>query len=186
MATDSDADAIVGEIKGAFATCGHLDYGENINMQEHMLQTACLAESEGADDRLIVAALLHDYGHLICNMPNNTFAAGADNYHERIGAEAMSGWFDEDIVNAVRMHVDAKRYLCARNPKYMENLSAASRLTLAVQGGPMNEEEMREFELDKGHRMALRVRIYDDLGKRSAMKRPELDHYLPKIRACLR
>ena len=183
MATD--ADAAVQEIADAFAACGHLDYGESISVQEHMLQTAYLAEKDGANDELIVAALLHDYGHLICNMPNNTFSVGENNYHEEIGANAISGWFNEDIVNAVRLHVNAKRYLCAANPKYMEKLSEASKITLTIQGGPMNIAERREFEQREGHKMALRVRVYDDQGKLPEMERPDLDHYFPKIRACL-
>jgi len=185
MVTERDADNCIAEILHAFATCGHLDYGENISMQEHMLQTACLAEKDGADDKVVVAALLHDYGHLICNMPNNTFSEGKDNFHEEVGADAIREWFDDDIVNAVALHVAAKRYLCAANPGYIDKLSEASKVTLDVQGGPMNEPEMHEFRRQPGYKMAIRVRVYDDLGKLPDMARPELDYYLPKIRSCL-
>ena len=185
MVTETEADRIVGEIAAAFESCGHLDYGETVNMREHMLQAAWLAEKDGVDDRLIVASLLHDYGHLVCNMPNDTFEAGIDNYHEEVGANALAAWFEEDIVNAVRLHVDAKRYLCAVNPKYLDKLSAASRVTLEVQGGPMQDDERQRFEQQSGYKLAIRVRIYDDLAKAPTSDRPDLEHYFPAIRACL-
>ena len=178
-------DEIIEEILAAFAASGHLDYGENISIQEHMLQAAFIAESKGEDDAVVVATLLHDYGHLVCNMPNNTFEDGIDNYHEEVGAKALENWFDEDIVGAVRLHVDAKRYLCAATPGYRDKLSPASITTLEVQGGPMNEDEMAAFREQKGHHLALKVRVYDDLGKEPQMERPELEHYVPQLRACI-
>ena len=185
MATKREADAIVDEILAAFEANGHLDYGENMSMQEHMLQTAQIAAQDGGDERLIVAALLHDFGHLVCNMPNDTFLDGQDNHHEDVGADALSTWFDEEIVNAVRLHVAAKRYLCGSNPAYFDKLSDASKMTLEIQGGPMNAEEIQAFRTLPGHDMAVRVRVYDDQGKVPEMDRPELDHYLPAIRQCL-
>ncbi len=182
---DLTANEIIEEILAAFASCGHLDYGENISMQEHMLQSAWLAEQKGEDEAVVVATLLHDYGHLVCNMPNNTFRDGINNYHEAVGATALDNWFDEDIVGAVRLHVDAKRYLCAATPSYMDKLSPASVTTLEVQGGPMHEDEMAAFREKKGHRLALKVRVYDDLGKESQMERPDLQHYIPQLKACI-
>ncbi len=182
---ETNAEEIVEEILAAFAASGHLDYGEHISMQEHMLQAAFLAENKGEDDAVVVATLLHDFGHLVCNMPNNTFEDGIDNYHEEVGAKALENWFDEDIVGAVRLHVAAKRYLCAATPAYLEKLSQASITTLEVQGGPMNDDEMAAFRQQAGHQLALKVRVYDDLGKEPQMARPELEHYVPKIRACI-
>jgi len=182
---EKNPEEIIEEILAAFAACGHLDYGESISMQEHMLQSAFLAESKGEDDAVVVATLLHDYGHLVCNMPNNTFEEGIDNYHEDAGADALQDWFGDEIVGAVRLHVAAKRYLCAATPAYRDKLSPASITTLAVQGGPMDEQEMAEFRKLAGHRMALKVRVYDDLGKEKQMERPELEHYIPKLVACM-
>ena len=179
------ADELLQDILAAFAACGHLDYGESISMQEHMLQSAYLAECKGENDALIVATLLHDYGHLVCNMPNNTFEVGVDNYHEEAGANALQKFFGEEIIGAIRLHVAAKRYLCAATPAYYDKLSPASVTTLEVQGGPMNEQEMAEFRTLAGHRMALKVRVYDDLGKEPQMQRPELEHYIPKLKACM-
>lgn len=176
---------VIEEILAAFKMGGDLDYGENISMREHMLQTACLAEQGGGEERLIVAALLHDYGHLICGRPNDIFSEGSDNFHEKVGAQALEKWFDEEIVGAIRLHVDAKRYLCAASPKYMAMLSDASITTLGVQGGPMNSKEMDSFREQTGHKMALRVRVYDDLGKEPRMQRPELEYYVPMLRRCL-
>ena len=178
-------DEIVEQILDAFAKCGHLDYGEHISMEEHMLQTAFLADENDEEDNVVVAALLHDFGHLICNMPNNTFGEGSDNYHEELGAKALQHWFEDDIVDAVRLHVDAKRYLCAANPKYKDKLSKASITTMAIQGGPMNKREMLAFRRKKGHRIAIRIRAYDDLGKMPEMRRPGLNYYIPKIKKCL-
>lgn len=183
--TDITADEIVEEILAAFAACGHMDYGENISMQEHMLQAACIAEQKGEDVAVIVATLLHDYGHLVCNMPNNTFLDGVNNYHEEVGAKALEQWFGEEIVGAVRLHVDAKRYLCAATPTYMDKLSAASITTLGVQGGPMNDEEMAAFREKSGHQIALKVRVYDDMGKEPQMQRPDLVHYVPMLKSAL-
>ena len=176
---------VIAEILGAYETGGDLDYGENISMREHMLQTACLAERGGRDERIIVAALLHDYGHLVCDQPNNIFSEGDNNFHETVGARALENWFDEEVVGAIRLHVAAKRYLCAANPKYMSRLSDASITTLAVQGGPMKSEEMVEFREQAGYRMALTIRVYDDLGKEPKMQRPELEYYVPMLRRCL-
>jgi len=176
---------VISEILGAYETGGDLDYGENISMREHMLQTACLAERGGRDERNIVAALLHDYGHLVCDRPNNIFSEGDNNFHETVGARALENWFDEEVVGAIRLHVAAKRYLCAANSKYMSKLSDASITTLAVQGGPMNSEEMVGFREQAGYRMALTIRVYDDLGKEPNMQRPELPYYLPMLRRCL-
>jgi predicted HD phosphohydrolase len=183
---DASTDTVIEEILAAFAACGHLDYGEHISMQEHMLQAACFAEHNGEDDAVIVATLLHDYGHLVCNMPNNTFDEGIDNYHEEVGAKALESWFGDEIIGAVRLHVAAKRYLCAASPGYRNKLSEASIITLEVQGGPMNDDEMAAFCRQPGHRLALKVRVYDDLGKEPRMDRPELDYYIPKLRACIR
>lgn len=180
-----NADQVIREILKAYDACGHLDYGENISMQEHMLQAAHLAQSKGENDIVVVATLLHDYGHLICNMPNNTFADGLDNFHEQLGANSLEGWFSEDIIGAISLHVDAKRYLCSASPDYRHKLSQASITTLEVQGGPMNEQEMVRFRELKGHQMALKVRIYDDQGKDPQMERPGLAHYIPMLRKCM-
>ena len=185
MPAEWEVDSIVKEIRDAFATNGHLDHGENISMQEHMLQAAWLAEQDGADERVVVATLLHDYGHLVCDLPRDTLVDGYDNHHESLGADALSNWFEEDIVNAVRLHVAAKRYLCGSNPGYRDELSDASKTTLEIQGGPMTGDELFAFRNLPGHDMAVQVRVYDDRGKINGMERPELDHYVPMIRRCL-
>lgn len=147
-----------------------------------MLQTAYLAEQNGEENRVVAAALLHDYGHLICNMPNSIFDEGRNNHHEAIGAVALEGWIDDEIAEAIRLHVDANRYLRAANPAYREKLSDASITALGIQGGPMTAQEMLEFRQQKGHKLAARIRVYDDLGKMAEMERPELAHYVPKIK----
>lgn len=179
-------DEIIAKITEAYETCGHLDYGEDISMAEHMLQAAHLAAKDGCSNEIVVAALLHDYGHLVCNLPNDTFYKGKDNYHEDAGAAALNDWFKEEIVSAIELHVQAKRYLCATTTTYFNKLSPASVMTLKVQGGPMNEDEIKEFESKVGYEIALKVRVYDDLGKEKEMSRPELEHYIPMMKACLK
>ncbi|MDH3692700.1 MAG: HD domain-containing protein [Gammaproteobacteria bacterium] len=179
------SDGIVDEILSTFGRCGHLDYGEHISMQEHMLQSAFIAQSHGEPEPVIVATLLHDYGHLICNLPNQVFAQGRDNYHENVGADVLAPWFGPEIVAPIQLHVEAKRYLCATDPAYESDLSAASKTTLIIQGGRMNYEERQAFLKRRGSAMALKVRQYDDLGKQPTMERPELDYYVPIIRRCL-
>ena len=185
MSHEINTDLVIEAILNAYAACGHLDYGEHISMQDHMLQTAHLADCKGENDTVVVASLLHDYGHLICNMPNNTFEDGMDNFHEQLGAKSLENWFGEEIIGAIALHVDAKRYLCSASPGYRDKLSQASITTLAVQGGPMSKQEMFRFREKKGYQMALKVRIYDDQGKDPQMERPELDHYIPMLRKCM-
>ena len=185
MASEMLIDQIVARIHDGFATGGHLDYGENISMREHMLQAAYLAAQNGEDNNVIVAALLHDFGHLICNMPNDTFEEGLDNDHEALGAMALEPWFGAAIAAPVRLHVDAKRYLCAAEPDYKYRLSDASITTLAIQGGQMTPGEMHAFRKKKGHRTAIRIRRYDDLGKNPQLRCPGLDHYTTMLAECL-
>lgn len=154
-------------------------------MRGHMLQTACLAEQGDGEERLVVAALAHDYGHLVCDRPNNIFAEGSDNFHEVVGARVLEHWFDEEIVGAVRLRADAKRYLCATSPAYLSSLSGASITTPGVQVGPIKSEEMIRFRERVSDKMVLRIRIYDDLGKQPRMLRPELPYYVPMLRRCL-
>lgn len=178
-------DQVIEKILAAFDVCGHLDYGEEISMGEHMLQAAHLAEKHGESDDIVIASLLHDYGHLVCNLPNDTFYKNKDNYHESVGNDALKDWFPEHITVGVKLHVEAKRYLCAVKPSYIDKLSEASIMTLKVQGGPMSNAEIKKFEAKQGHEVALKVRIYDDLGKEPRMDRPDLDYYIPKLKACL-
>jgi phosphonate degradation associated HDIG domain protein len=155
--------------------------GEAVTMQEHMLQSAYFAEQEGAGDALIAAALLHDIGHYTGEFGDDYIEAGIDNLHEEAGARVLEGFFPPLVIACVRLHVPAKRYLCATDPDYFGKLSPASVKTLALQGGPMRPKEVAVFEREPFFREAIRVRLWDEAGKVPGMATPGFDHYVPVL-----
>ncbi|MGZ6039695.1 MAG: HD domain-containing protein [Phenylobacterium sp.] len=138
-------------------------YGEGVTQLEHALQCAELAVRDGAGDRLVAAALLHDIGHLLEaeDMPR----ADVDHRHEARGAAALRGLFEPAVVQPIALHVAAKRYLCATEVTYFESLSEASRRSLELQGGPFTPIQARRFEAVPHFADALRLRRYDEDGK---------------------
>src|SRR5580658_149933 len=139
--------SIVDEIMDLFARRGEAAYhGEAVSQTEHALQAAELAELEGAPDRLVVAALLHDVGHLLDGQDEDLAHRGVDGRHEEAGGAWLARHFGPEVIEPIRLHVAAKRYLCAVDPTYLDGLSPASRLSLSVQGGPMRAEERAQFE----------------------------------------
>jgi phosphonate degradation associated HDIG domain protein len=159
--------------------------GEPVTLAEHMLQTAHAAEQDGADLWLVAAALLHDYGHLIHDLPEDSAEHGVDTRHETVGAEYLSRHFMPAAVEPGRLHVAAKRYLCAVDPAYFSALSPASVLSLELQGGPLNPEEVRAFEALPFAQEAARLRRYDDQGKVPGAVTPGLEHYRRYLEAAL-
>ena len=121
-----------------------------------MLQAAALAELAGAAPALIAAALLHDVGHFTGTVTGRDLMQGTDNRHSDQGANWLAQWFGPEVTEPVRLHVDAKRYLCAVEPGYLDRLSPASVYTLRVQGGPMQAAEAAEFERARSRRMPAR------------------------------
>ena len=149
-----------------FARQGATEYlGEAVTMSQHMEQTAACAVADDAADELVIAALLHDIGHFIGEHPIDALEKGIDNNHEDVGANYLQTHFPATISEPVRLHVAAKRYLCATDPGYLDRLSAASVNSLNVQGGPMNAAEIKIFEANLHHRAAVKLRLYDDDGK---------------------
>jgi phosphonate degradation associated HDIG domain protein len=159
--------------------------GEAVSMQEHMLQAASLAEGEGAEEALIVAALLHDVGHYTGEFGEDYIEQGVDDLHEEAGAQLLAPHFPPVVVDCVRLHVAAKRYLCASDAEYFGKLSPASVATLALQGGPMRGEEVAEFEREAHFREAVRVRRWDDAAKVPGAVTPDFAHYAPALRRVL-
>jgi [1-hydroxy-2-(trimethylamino)ethyl]phosphonate dioxygenase len=169
---------IVDEIIELFARRGDDAYfGEPVSQLEHALQTAFQAEQEGAPDDLIAAALLHDTGHLIHKLPEDIADRGVDGRHEYIGAKWLARYFPPSVTEPIRLHVAAKRYLCAVDAEYKRRLSPASIQSLALQGGPMSADEIREFEASAYAREAAWLRQWDDLAKVVELKTPELSQY---------
>lgn len=176
-------DNIVDFIQGLFERRGDDWYmGESVTMAQHMLQSAYFAEKAGADDELVISALLHDIGHYTSEFPQDCLENGVDNDHENAGADFLSPFFSTRVTNPIRLHVATKRYLCATNPAYYKVLSDASKQSLEVQGGPMSETEVTEFEKEANYKDAVRVRHWDEAGKDPDLDMPSLEHYIPRIR----
>jgi len=149
-----------------FARQGATEYmGEAVTMSQHMEQTAACAVADGAAAELVIAALLHDIGHFIGKHSIDALEKGIDNNHEDVGANYLQTHFPATVSEPVRLHVAAKRYLCATDPAYLGRLSNASINSLKVQGGPMNNSEIESFEANPHHRAAVKLRLYDDDGK---------------------
>jgi phosphonate degradation associated HDIG domain protein len=145
-------------------------FGERVSMTEHGLQAAHFAQAEGAPETLVVAALLHDIGHLLEAVPDAIEEWTLDARHEELGARWLARHFDAAVAEPVRLHVPAKRYLCATDASYLSRLSSASVHTLKLQGGPMSAAEALQFEAQPFWREALRLRHWDDQGKVAGLK----------------
>lgn len=157
---------------------GDLYGGEEITQERHGLQCAQLAEDEGAAPHLIVSALLHDVGHLLHDEFEAAQDRGEDRFHENLGSKFLSQWFGTNVTDPIKLHVASKKYLCAVRPEYHAGLSAASVHTLRIQGGPMNADEVAEFEKNPSYKDAIQVRIWDDTGKDPEMQTNSLEHFL--------
>ena len=176
---------VIGEL---FAGEGAQDYlGEDVSVAVHMRQAGALAEAAGAPDEQVAAALLHDVGH-ICGgtLSGRELMAGTDNRHGEAGAAWLAQWFGEEVTEPVRLHVAAKRYLCAVEPGYYAKLSAASVYTLAVQGGPMNAAEAAAFEALPHARAAVAVRRWDEEAKDPAADTAPFGHFRPLLSRLIR
>src|ERR1700674_4168884 len=160
-------------------------FGESVSMTEHALQAAYFAQAAAAPPALIVAALLHDIGHLIEDVPSDIADWTVDAHHERVGSRWLATRFPAQVSEPVRLHVPAKRYLLATDARYFAKLSPASVITLKLQGGPMEPHEVAKFETEPFHQEAVRVRQWDDQGKVVGLKTPGLRDYRALIEALL-
>lgn len=177
----------IDEIASLFDGEGAAEYlGEQVTQAEHMLQAGWLAEQSGASDALVAASLLHDVGHFQGLHTGRDLMAGTDNHHSRTGAEWLSQWFGPDVTEPVRLHVAAKRYLCAVEPEYFARLSAASVFTLEVQGGPMSPAEVDEFRRSGYAEAAVRLRRWDEAAKDATAHTPAFVHFRPLLERLVR
>jgi phosphonate degradation associated HDIG domain protein len=169
--------SFVDEIFATFDRRGGDRYGEHVTQLEHALQCAYLGAREGADESLIAAALLHDYGHFFEGRGDAAERDGEDAHHEAHGAKLLRQWFAPAVTTPVALHVAAKRYLCAVEPDYMAALSDASRLSLRLQGGPFSAEQATGFSEAPYAADAVRLRRWDDEGKVAGAIIPALETY---------
>ncbi len=184
---DTTWPAAVTIIAALFASEGAADYlGEPVSQAAHMLQAGALAEQAGATPELIVAALLHDVGHFTGTRTGQDLMRGIDNRHGEQGAAWLAQWFGPQVTEPVRLHVAAKRYLCAVEPGYESGLSPASVYTLGVQGGPMRPDEITQFEASPHAGAACQVRRWDDLAKEPAAAVLPFEHFVPVLAALAR
>ena len=197
----------IGEL---FAGPGARDHlGEPVPIGEHMLQAGALAEAAGAEGALVAAALLHDIGHLLGEKANRPLGgpggssppeskanrplggpggssppeSTAEDRHGEAGANWLRQWFGDAVTEPVRLHVPAKRYLCAADTEYFGLLSAESVRTLSLQGGPMTAAEVTAFEALPYSRDAVSVRRWDDQAKDPAVTAPRFAHFAPLLQA---
>ncbi|WP_191083037.1 phosphonate degradation HD-domain oxygenase [Roseococcus microcysteis] len=162
-------------------------YGlSGVNQQQHALQAAWLAEREGQPEALVVAALLHDIGHMVHHLGENPAERGIDDRHEEVGQEFLAAHFGPEVTEPVRLHVAAKRYLCAKEADYFAKLAPDSVRSLELQGGPMSAEEVAAFEALPQYAEAVQLRRYDEQAKVKGLETPPVAHFMPAVRRCLR
>ena len=154
---------------------------EAVTMSQHMYQCAMLAEQDGCDAALVAACLLHDIGHYAGDVDEHALGWVQDDRHEEAGGALLARLFPPEVSEPVRLHVAAKRYLCAVEPGYFEQLSPASVHSLELQGGPMDEQEAADFAAGPHAEAAVKLRRYDEAAKHPEVRAPGFDHWHPLL-----
>lgn len=149
----------------------------DVTQLEHALQSAALAQQKSLGDALVVAALFHDVGHLFVEDDVDLASDGVDDKHEDESAALLSALYGPEVVEPVRLHVVAKRYLCGKHASYFDKLSEDSRRSLALQGGAMSAAEIAEFEAHPHFDAAIELRRIDDMAKIPGRDVPPLSAY---------
>ena len=159
--------------------------GEPVSQLEHALQCAHLAESEQAPDELIVAAMLHDLGHMLHDLGDDATQQGADDKHQYRALHLLKRSFGDAVLEPIRLHVDAKRYLCRVDAAYYDALTSASKASLALQGNAFSAEDARRFIMQPFARDAARLRTWDDRAKTPGAPTPDLSHFAAIMARCV-
>jgi phosphonate degradation associated HDIG domain protein len=173
------------DIELLFARHGAEQYsGEPVTQLEHALQTAHFAEQSDSSDTLVTACLLHDLGHLLNHHGETPTLRGIDDTHQYFALPFLRGLFPDPVLDAISLHVDAKRYLCHVDAGYQSRLSDDSKRSLALQGGVFDVAAAAAFLARPGARDAVMLRQWDDLAKQSDLATPPLRHFLARAAAC--
>ena len=167
---------IVDQIIFSYSNNKSLYIGEKITITEHMIQTAMLAEKNNCSSSLICSSLLHDYGHFILENPDDLVNKEKDGKHEDVGYKFLKKYFVKDVVEPIKYHVKAKRYL-ARDEKYYQILSEASKISLKLQGGIMDEKEANEFKNNEFFESSIKLRIFDEKAKKTELNIKSINQY---------
>jgi phosphonate degradation associated HDIG domain protein len=176
--------ASIDEILDLFARLGDRTYeGEGVTQRAHALQCATLAERAGASPALVCACLLHDVGHLYNDRGETPTARGLDDRHQHVAAARLAGLFGASVTEPIRLHVEAKRYLCGVDPGYLGRLSADSVRSLALQGGPLAGEAAAAFAALPYAGEAIALRRWDEEAKDPAIETPPIEHFAGALRA---
>ena len=178
---------VIDDILSLYAAKGGRAYeGEGVTQLEHALQSAQLAERAGAPGALVCAALLHDIGHLLNDRGETPTLRGVDDLHQYAALPFLRPYFPEAVLGPIRLHVDAKRYLCATRPDYYQRLSEDSKRSLKLQGGVFAPEEAARFIGQPHAADAVKVRLWDDEAKVRGAATADLAHFEPLLReVCL-
>ena len=176
---------IVDKIVSNFKNNNSLYIGENVTIAEHMIQSAMMAEKSKSNNNLVCACLLHDYGHFILDNPDELVRKKQDGKHEEIGYEYLKKFFKKEIVEPIKHHVIAKRYL-ARDKKYFDRLSEASVVSLELQGGILDTKEAKLFENQEFFKEAIMLRKFDEAAKKMGVKIKDIIQYKDLLKASLR
>ena len=168
--------SIVDQIIFSYSNNKSLYIGEKITITEHMIQTAMLAEKTNCSSNLVCSCLLHDYGHFILENPDDLVKRKKDGKHENLGYEFLKKYFVKDVVEPIKYHVKAKKYL-ARSKKYYQALSEASKVSLKLQGGIMSDNEAKEFESNEFFENSIKLRKFDEGAKKVGLKIKSINEY---------
>ena len=167
---------IIDQIISNFLNNKSLYIGEKVTMSEHMIQTAMLAEKTNCSSNLVCSSLLHDYGHFILENPDDLITKDKDGRHEDVGYTYLEKYFVKDVLGPIKYHVKAKKYL-ARKENYYKLLSKASKISLKLQGGIMNDEEAKNFEKNKFFENSIKLRKFDEIAKESGLNIKPINEY---------
>lgn len=179
-------DPVLAQIEDLLLTEGRRRYGlENVSQLQHALQSALIAEQQHETPAFIAAALLHDIGHMTHTLGENPAVSGNDDRHEEHGHDFLVRHFGPDVTEPVRLHVAAKRYLCATDPTYFDRLAPDSVLSLKLQGGPMSPQEVAEFQSLPHAEAAVRLRRIDETAKVQDLPTPPVSHFMLYVASSL-